>query len=719
MLKFFVRLLFRLLFRVEVRNQSGLREFPGRLLIIANHQSFLDGVLLGAFLPMDPMWVVHTTIARKWVVRLLMRGIPHVVVDATNPLAVKTLIHLLEEGRPVMIFPEGRITVTGALMKIYDGPAFIAAKSGAPILPIRIDGALETYLSRMPASYPKRLFPKLTLTLLPLTGIEMPEARTARQRRRLASELMRRMMQRMLFDTEPRRTLFEALVHSIGQNGRGTKIVEDVRQQPESYGHLLKASLALGRLVSKLSDEGEAVGVLMPNVSANAALVFGMFAMRRVPAMLNFTAGVEGLQNACTLAQVKTVLTSRAFVERARLGDTIAQLRDVRILYLEDLRPMFGLRDKLWLIGWALWFPRRVMRKAALDDRAVILFTSGSEGKPKGVVLSHGAIMANVNQVKAVIEFTNKDQFLNALPMFHAFGLTAGTILPLVSGCRLFMYPTPLHYRIIPELIYDRDCTVVFGTPTFLGKYAQFAHPYDFRSLRCAVAGAEKLPEEIRRLWMDKFGVRILEGYGTTECAPVLSVNTPLACRAGTVGELLPGIEYRLRPIAGIERGGELHVSGPNMMLGYLLHDQPGELRPPASEFGEGWYNTGDVVEVDSDGFLIIRDRVKRFAKVAGEMVPLEMVERIAAAASPGVPHAASSYADLKRGEVIVLFTQDPNLRREHLREAEARLGLPEVAIARMVVHLEKIPLLGSGKTDYVKLKGMAEAAGSQQVHQP
>ncbi|HVX66283.1 MAG TPA: AMP-binding protein, partial [Bryobacteraceae bacterium] len=229
-----------------------------------------------------------------------------------------------------------------------------------------------------------------------------------------------------------------------------------------------------------------------------------------------------------------------------------------------------------------------------------------------------------------------------------------------------------------------------------------------FAHVRLVVAGAEKLSDDVRRTYIEKFGIRILEGYGVTETAPVLSVNTPMASRTGTTGEIFPGLEYRIEPVPGIEGAGILHVRGPNVMLGYLSEKQPGTIEPVASIYGPGWYSTGDVASVDESGFITIRGRVKRFAKVAGEMVSLELVERIAAAASPDRQHASAAVSEAGRGETILLFTEDPNLRREHLQQAARELGAPELAIPRRLVHLEEMPLLGSGKKDYVTLNRMA-----------
>jgi acyl-[acyl-carrier-protein]-phospholipid O-acyltransferase / long-chain-fatty-acid--[acyl-carrier-protein] ligase len=705
-----LRLLARLLFRVRV--SGDMAEFQAeRLLIIANHESFLDGILLGLFLPVDPVFVVHTGVMRSWFFRAVLSLVDCLTVDPTSPMAMKKVVRLLETGRPVVIFPEGRITVTGSLMKVYDGPAFVAAKTGATVVPVRLDGAARTYFSRLAGRHPRRLSPRITLTVLPATRIVMPATGSAKERRRKAGEAMRRLMQEMLFVSQPKQTLYAAFCDAVDIFGRRRRLLEDMRQIEYSYQDLLKMVLMLGRLAARHSTENERVGLLLPNLAPTLGLLIGLTAQRRVPAMLNYTAGADGLQAACTAAQIKLVVTSRAFVEQAKLAGKLTALSGVRLLYLEDLREEATLFDKLWLMAYALWFPRGAVKPGHPEDAAVVLFTSGSEGKPKGVVLPHRALLANIAQVRAVIDFSVEDKVLNALPIFHSFGLTGGTLLALFSGASLFLYPTPLHYRIIPELAYDRNCTILFGTSTFLANYARFAHPYDFYRLRYVVAGAEKLAEPVRQLWFEKFGVRIFEGYGATETAPVLAVNTPMAYRTGTVGQLLPGIEARLVPVPGIERGGMLHVRGPNVMAGYLRVDHPGVLESPRSDLGAGWYETGDVVEFDDDRFLHIVGRVKRFAKVAGEMVSLEAVKKLAAAVSPDKPHAASSQVDAQRGETIVLFSLDAGLTREALQIKARELGLPELAVPRKLVAVDNLPLLGTGKIDYVTLKTWAEKA--------
>ncbi len=707
-MRLLMRWLLRLAFRVRVTGDLSCLTEGGRL-VVANCDSAMDGVFLGLFLPGAPLVVITPEMRESAWIRFMVSCVNHVALDASHRFTIKKVVHHVNSGGTAVIFPQGRVTAHGGVMKTFDSAAVIAAHCATRIVPVRVHGTLYSCFSRASGPWPRRWFPRVTLAIQASAAqMTLQKYGGKRGRHEVATELQI-IIQRMLSMPLHMNDLFGALVDAVSLHGRRTCIIEDMRRQPESYGRLLKVALVIGRVLSRHTAAGETVGVILPNLSTSVAVILGLSAQGRIPAMLNYSAGAEAAHSACVSACVNTVVTSRQFLERIKFYGIERSLPGVRVLYLEDLRDAPTLGDKLWLMAYAYWLPRRAVRPADPQQPAVVLFTSGSEDKPKGVVLSHSAILANMAQLQSVIDFGPNDKFFSALPLYHTFGLIACALMPLVTGTRLFLYVSPLHYHSIPDLVYQCSATYLFGTSTFLGHYARNAHPYDFQSVRKVICGGEKLGREVTRLWHQRFGLRVLEGYGATECGPAMSLNTPLAFREGTVGRLLPGVEYRLTPVPGLATGQVLHVRSPNLMMGYLHHANPGVLVPPCSECGDSWYSTGDVVEIDDDGFVTIIGRTRRFAKVAGEMVSLDLIERIASHASPDFEHAATLSQLAGYGESTVLFTTDRVLDRMMLVRAAHSMQAPEIAISRHIVKVDKLPLTGNGKVDYVALRLRAE----------
>jgi acyl-[acyl-carrier-protein]-phospholipid O-acyltransferase/long-chain-fatty-acid--[acyl-carrier-protein] ligase len=693
----FLSILFRAVYRLEVRGLDNLKSAGPNPIIALNHVSFLDAALAISLLERDPVFAIDHGIAQRWWVKPFLRLTRAMPLDPTKPMATRTLINAVKAGDTLVIFPEGRITVTGSLMKVYDGAGLIADKTGAQVVPVRIDGLEATPFSRLARTQVRRRwFPKVVVTILEPVKLTVDDKLVGRHRRQAAGAALYEVMSDLVFrTTSTDRTVVQALIEAATVHGPHRTAVEDSVTGVLSYKRLLIGAAVLGRKLMPHAAEGKAIGVMLPNANGAAVAILGLMSAGRVPAMINFTAGASNILAACRAAEVVTIVTSRAFIEKAKLGALIANLQTrAEIVYLEDVRAEVSFLDKLR--GMVAARKPLVARKA--DDPAAILFTSGSEGTPKGVVLSHRNMLANAAQAAARIDFGRTDKVFNVLPVFHSFGLTVGLILPLVSGVHVYLYPSPLHFRTVPELIYNINATILFGTDTFLAGYARAAHPYDFRSLRYVLAGAEPVKEATRRTYAEKFGLRILEGYGVTETAPVLAINTPMFNRFGTVGRVMPGMTTRLDPVPGVEDGGRLFVKGPNVMLGYLKADNPGAIESPP----EGWHDTGDIVAIDPQGFVTIKGRAKRFAKIGGEMISLAAVETLAAGLWPDAPSAVAAVPDARKGERLVLLTQRKDATRADFQAYAKAHGASDLMVPSEVLVVEKVPVLGSGKLDYV-----------------
>lgn len=711
MLKQILHWLLTLIYKVEVKGLDNYAKAGDRVLIISNHTSFLDPLLLGVFLPDNITFAINTEVSERWWIKPFL-GLSHVFpMDPTHPLSLKALIHHLQKDTKTVIFPEGRITVTGSLMKIYDGTGMVADKSEASILPVRIHGAEYTHFSKLRNIVRLRLFPKITIQILPHTTIKAKQGLRGKSRRKYCGHILTDIMTEMMFSTSHyQQSIFSSILEARTVYGGKHTVAEDLERQPLSYNTLITRTIAIGNALKHITETGENVGVFLPNSTKTLNVVLGLQLYGRIPAMLNYSTGSTGMSSACKTAKVKTVLTSRRFIKLGKFdNDAEALAKQVKLVYLEDLADTISGVDKLKALVQSktanYWYKHQ---KFSPESPAVILFTSGTEGEPKGVVLSHSNILANHNQVRARINFNSQDVVLNFLPMFHSFGFTVGTLLPVLNGMTTFFYPSPLHFSVIPEIAYDIGATIMFGTNTFLSSYAKKAHAYDFHNIRYVVAGAEKLHDSTRDLWADKFGIRILEGYGATETSPVAAVNTPMDFKAGTVGRLMPDMQYKLEQIPGINDAGQLHLYGPNIMQGYLHADNPGKLVAPESIYGKGWYDTGDIVNVDEDGFVSIRGRSKRFAKVGGEMVSLTAIEQLAVKTWPDSQHAATSLPDPRKGEQILLLTTEKGATSKQL--SSVANGVNAISLPKKIFVVNAIPVLASGKTNYSEVTKLAES---------
>jgi acyl-[acyl-carrier-protein]-phospholipid O-acyltransferase/long-chain-fatty-acid--[acyl-carrier-protein] ligase len=707
----FLSIVFRAFFRLEVKGLENVAKAGDNAIIALNHVSFLDPPLAMSILPKRPVFAIDVAMSKHWWIQPFLKFVRTMALDPLKPMAMRAIINAVRDGNMLVIFPEGRITVTGSLMKIYDGVALIADKSDAMVVPVRIDGPEASIFSRLKSSQVRRrLFPKITVTILEPVKLAIDPELKGRKRRQAAGAALYTVMSDMIFrTTSTDRTVVEALIGAARLHGPNWLAVEDPVSGQLSYRRLLQATAILGRKLMPLALEGHTIGVMLPTSNGGVVTFFAVMSAGRVPAMINFTAGAANVLAACRAAQLDTVLTSRAFVEKGRLDNLVAQLEtQLRVVYLEDIRKTIGALDKLR--GVFAWKKPLVARKP--DDWAVVLFTSGSEGTPKGVVLSHRNILANTAQAAARVDFGREDKLFNVLPIFHSFGLTAGTVLPLVSGVSTYLYPSPLHYRTVPELVYGSCATILFGADTFLNGYARVANPYDFRSLRYVFAGAEPVKESTRQVYLEKFGLRVLEGYGVTETSPVMALNTPMFNKFGTVGRLLPGMEAKLEKVEGVEEGGRLFVKGPNVMLGYLRADKPGVLEAPP----DGWHDTGDIVTIDEQGFVTIKGRAKRFAKVGGEMISLAAIEMLAAELWPNNITAVATIPDARKGERLIMVTDKHGATRAEFQVYARSKHASELMMPAEVVVLDKLPMLGSGKVDQLSVEKFVREQAAARV---
>ena len=707
MIKTLLRFLVRLLFRFSAYNDAVLKT-PGPVLLIPNHVSWLDWVFMGVCLEDDWKFVVSSVSAQtSWVHRKVMLNKRTFPIDTMSPYAAKRMAEYLESKGRLVLFAEGRLSRTGTLMKLFDGTGFLLNRTHAKVITAYLRGAHRLPFS--PNRDQKKLFPTISAHFSEILTPPKLEHISNAQARSKMTEWLRNNMLRQQFETEMKfgpATMPEAIIASARERP-GHVVIEDITQALKYWRVVIGANLLADGFEQVLQAEQQRIGVLLPNVTATPITLLGLWMMGKVPALLNYSTGPTTMLACLRLAGLKQIITSRSFLERARLNLAPLTEAGIQFIYLEDVRQKISARNKIAAVFRARFNPRSTIRHPQPpESTAVILFTSGSEGMPKGVELTHTNLLTNIRQMLTVCDMQDWDRIFNALPLFHSFGLTVGTLLPMVRGLYISFYPSPLHYRVVPTMFYHRDCTIMLSTNTFLNGYARKAHTMDFRSLRYMFAGAEKVQETTINTWAHQFGVRILEGYGATECSPCVSVNTPLVLKHGSTGRLLPGIEYKLEPVPGVEQGGRLFVRGANIMRGYLNPEADAAFKALG-----GWYDTGDIVKVDEDGFVFIQGRLKRFAKISGEMVSLTAVEEALAGAFPQYGMrcqvAVVSRPDADKGEMLIAATNESKLQLEEIRAAIRAKGYPNIYVPREVKFVKEIPKLGTGKINHGELEKM------------
>jgi len=475
-------------------------------------------------------------------------------------------------------------------------------------------------------------------------------------------------------------------------------IIEDLNG-PLTYDQFLISVNVLSKSIKVVTNNEPRVGLYLPNVTGTVIALFALFKNEQDPCILNFTMGAQSLLDCLETASLQTVLTSREFIKVANLESVADEMEKVvKLVYLEDLKENLTLGQKLGGLAESK-LPMNKKRKQG----EVVLFTSGTETKPKGVILTHRNIYANIKQSVSTVDMGEKDRIFNPLPLFHSFGLTVGAVLPFVTNIKSFLYPTPLHYKEIPKMIGKDKSTVFVATNTFFNNYAKFATREQLHTLRIVVAGAEKLKKDVKEKYARDFGVLLLEGYGTTETSPIVALNTPEHHKDGTVGKLIPLMEYRIEKVEGIDRGGNLLLKGPNVMKGYLIH---GKGFVPCGE----WYNTGDICEVDDEGYVHIISRLKRFSKIAGEMISLNKIEEMALECYSQSGFYAVSVPDPRKGEKIILFTTNNDISDKEFKKYVKEQKVSALYIPYKIEFIEEVPILGSGKVNYRELEEMAKS---------
>ncbi len=705
----FFKLILGLLYNIEVKGLKNFYKTGNKTIIVSNHFSYIDPPIIATYMPSYTMFAINSRISKLWWVRPFLSIIKTFSIDPNSPLAIREIINQINQGNKIVIFPEGRTSATGSLMKIYQGPAIIAHTTKADILPVYIDGTQFTIFSKirkiMNGSFSIR--PKIKITILSPIKINHDSTLDKKVIREYLTKSLYDVMTKLIIaGSNNNTTLFSQLINSAKTYSINSNIVQDIYYKNISYRFLINRSFLLGKIIisNKKYNNNKFIGLMMPTIADSNIIFWAFQAVGLIPVIIDIAIGVMLILQCCEKANINTIYTSKDFIKKLNQSNLINHLKmhKINVVFLEDFQSLFTLKNKIINFILATLFPTIYYNYICLDQNsdktAVVLITVGVQGLAKLVYLSHNNILYNKSQILSCIDINRRDIIFNAFPISSCIGLMY-MILSNLAGVKTYLYPSPMHYKIIPELVYYIGATILLGNNIWLREYVSFANSYDFYTLRYVIAAGNKLTSYTSQLWFEKFGVRIFNSYSLTEASAVIAMNTPMYNKKETVGRLMPNIDYYLCPVSGVNNNyGKLYIKGPNIAV-----------EENGVKTKSKWYDTGDIVSVDNEGYITILDHFTRFIKVDDRVIFLYILESIVdyidptsdniallISTTPAVPESTN--------QNIILVTTNNSLHLTDINLAIKRLSLSKFYTPKRIIHLKKIPLLSNGQFDYYTL---------------